>query len=319
MRRLDRLITAARLESENSGVVSSTAGITDEEFVQWANDAQDHLQNKIDVETYGPFAEETFIDVVANQEAYSMPARALLGDNISKLWYSDTGQTSDYYPLNRVGQEERNSSRFAYLPTKYIVRKNRILINPVPQKSITNGIRLDYAKALDRVDKRRAIVDAVTLDTVNRTITALSLDVSSTDPIFIAADVTVDDFISIVDRNGVIKMQNIPISAVNETTGDVTVISGFVYESGETIAVGDYVVSGQYATTHSRLPDSCEMYLIQYMVYRALMRDSASDSQARYDTILAPMIESLLSGFAELTNDVEHIPVLSNRFTRAFW
>jgi hypothetical protein len=59
----------------------------------------------------------------------------------------------------------------------------------------------------------------------------------------------------------------------------VTVDSDFTFASGETIAVGDYVVAGEYHSSHPSLPQQCERYLLAYMTWRALKRDSSYDSK----------------------------------------
>ena len=315
MRRLDKLITLARRESENSGDVSSTAGIPDDEFVQWANEGQEFLQNKVETIDHDIFAAEDFIDVVANQEAYEIDRRSMLKANIISCEFSYTGQAPDCVKLRRMTFQERDTSTIPLNPTHYIMRSGYILLNPIPTTSVTNGIRIVYAKKVDRIDRRRAVVDAVVLAT--NAITSLSLDVASTDPVFIAADVTVDDYICIVDRNGVVKMRNIPISAVNSTTGDVTVVPGFTFGVGETISVGDYVVAGKDTTTHSEFADNCEHFLVQWMVFKAFKRDSSDDAIGKEKEIEG-IWQAIIGQYADENNDVEYIPILNRRYFNAF-
>lgn len=312
MRRLDFLMTQARRESENDGDVTSSAGISDEELVQFANDAQDHLVSRIEKIVPDAFTEEYITNIVANQESYAFPEESLLKKNLDTVEYSYTGNLQDYVTLRKGTIQERDTSSVALNPYIYIVRGNSILINPIPSSSITNGLRINYSERPPRVDKRRGIVDSVTLNSVSRTITALSVDETETNPQFDTGNFLVDDYICIVNRDGIQQMKKIPIDGIN-SSGDITIAAGFVYESGETISVGDYVASGKFATTHSELPDLLERYLLRAMTWKLLHRDSSAD-QAFSKQELDEMEIDILEAYAALSNDIDYITILDDTF-----
>jgi hypothetical protein len=150
----------------------------------------------------------------------------------------------------------------------------------------------------------------VTLDTVNLEIDALTLDssfaVSLANALF---DET--DYITVVSKTGVIKMKSILIDSVDTSTGVVTVDTDFVYEDGETIEVGDYVVHGKYATTHSELPEICERYLLEFGYKRIFYRDSSQDWQIAHQELVQSRVD-IIDAIASMTSDVNYIPEIIN-------
>jgi hypothetical protein len=152
------------------------------------------------------------------------------------------------------------------------------------------------------------VVESVSLTT--NSITSLVLDVDDT---FFQDELVEENYISVVDKYGTIKMRRIPISAVSDTTGVVTIDAGFTFESGETIAVGDYVVRGYDNTTHPQLHDTCERYIIAYMVWKILKRDSSNDASSQ-ETEMAAAIGDIISGYAQPDGDVSLVPILDGQF-----
>ena len=108
-------------------------------------------------------------------------------------------------------------------------------------------------------------------------------------------------------------MREIPISAIDSSTGVVTVDAGFMYESGETIEVGDFAVRGKYSSTYSQLPDICEKYLLEYSNTRILMRDSSTDAEA-IAQILAKVQTTLQTAYAEPDSDPDYVAVLDGQW-----
>jgi len=305
MRRIDLLITQARRSSNNESF-NATAGISDEEFIQYVNDAQDRLQSLIGVRFPDLFQTEKTISSVLNQESYTVPDDAFLGSRIDLVEFSRTSQSEDYYFLKKSLLKERIPG-LTGSPEFYIRRSNAFLVYPAPDTS-GGSFRVTYQKTLPRLDKRRGTVSAVTLTT--NEISSLTLDTT----------VEIDDEellneeqVTIVDKYGVVKMRRIPITAINTTTGAVTVESGFEFESGETIEAGDYMLRGPESTTHSQLPNTCERYLIEYMNWRVSNRDSSNDA-IEQSQILANLEADIVASIQEPDGDVLGVPIINAEF-----
>jgi hypothetical protein len=191
-------------------------------------------------------------------------------------------------------------------PAYYIRQGSSVIMQPPPQ----NGgfLRMTYQKTIPVLDKKRGTVASATLG-VN-TITSLVLDTTTE---LDATALEEQNFITIVDKNGLVKMRYIPIDGVDSSTGVVTVSSGFVFESGETIEAGDYAVRGKYASTHSQLPDICEKYLLEYCNMRIFVRDSSTD-QAELAALMQKIEATLKQAFAEPDNDPDRIPIIDPSF-----
>ena len=308
MKRIDLLITRSRKTTENDNF-SDTQGIDDEEFLQYFNDGQDEIQSIIFNSFPDALQVETTISAIAGQEAYNIPSDAFLGNRVEVVEYSPTGNSSDYIMLKKGAKRERISG-VQSTPSYYIRRSKQILLQPQPQDS-SGLIRILYQKRVSRLDIRRATVSAVTLGASS--ITSLSFDTTS---LLDDSALLEEDRITIVGREGEVKMKNVLIDSINTSTGVVTVNSGFTFDSGETIAVGDYAVRGQDSTTHSQLPQITEKYLLEYANLRINMRDSSQDSGA-ISSLLQKIESTIKEAFSEPDGEVNYIPILDSQYLEA--
>lgn len=311
MKRFDLLINQTRSATENEEF-NATSGIDTEEFIRFGNDAQGLLQSSIQVYFPSLFQAEKTIQAVVNQEAYSVPDDAFLGSRIDLMEYSTSGNGRDYYVVFKGDQRERLPS-ISGTPSFYIRRSTEFLLEPKPQQAGT--IRVTYQKSLPDLDIRRAVVNAAVLDTSTNTITSLTLDTTQT---IDDTAILEQDYITIVDKDGVIKMRRIPVTAVSTTSGIVTVDPSFVFQDGETIPAGSYVCRGKESTTHSQLPDICERYLVGHMDWKILKRDS-SDNAAEQGQELQAMLQDILASFREPDGDVNLVPILDGQFLTTDW
>lgn len=304
MRNVSLLITASRRATENEEF-TDTAGIQDEEFLQYFNDGQEEIHSILNVAFPRILMAEKIISAVQGQEAYSIPSNAYLGTRIDFVEYSTTGVTTEYYPLKKGSLKERLNGQSSN-PSFYIRNGSNILIQPPPQSGGT--FRVTYQRTIPKLDKQRATVLSATL--AGSSITALTLDATQS----LDADALLEEnYICIVDKNGQVKMQGIPISAIDTSTGAVTIDPGFTFESGETISAGDFAVRGKYSATFSQLPDVCEKYLLEYVNTRILMRDSSTDADS-IAQILAKIQQTLQTAFAEPDSDPDYVPVLDGQY-----
>lgn len=304
MRRASQLITVIRRQSENVQI-DEDDGIEDEEVLQFMNDGQERLESAIIRTHEKAFAQDEFVDLVNDTEIYTLPFGTYINHNIITVDYSFTGRKSDYIPLRRGKLIERTS--FRGFPTLYIPRVREIIVNPIVDRSITDGLRITFNPKHPRMDKRRGIVAAVTL--TGSAVTNLVVDANSGTVTYDPSDFEEFDRISVVDLDGAQKMRNIPLDGAN-SNGTLTVRSSFTFQTGETISVGDFVVLGENSTTHLQMPQICEKYLIEYGTWKMFMRDSSTDSQEQRG-VVAALEKDIVDAFAEISSDVDRIPVIN--------
>lgn len=304
MRRVDLLITQARRDSNNIEFTDTT-GLSDDDFIAYANRAQDRLQSLLQQVYPDILQKEKEVDVVQNQEEYSVPSDAYLEIRTEQIDYSPTGKKEDYYTLDKGRLRERFSGN-ASNPFFYIRRSKTILLQPKPQQG--GKLRITYQKQIPRLDKRRGTIQSVT--TSGNQITSLVLDPT----------VNIDDqamlnegYITIIDKDGNVKMRSIPITGVNVTSGIVTVESGFEFEDGESAAAGQYVCSGAFASTNSELPDTCERYISEYMVFRAQRKDSNNDALEQSADLKA-IEDEIVASFSVPDRAITKIPIIDDTY-----
>lgn len=304
MRRIDLLITQVRRSTENEEFTADS-GISDEEILQYFNDAQDEIQNIIQSMFPDLFMKEQTIQAVVNTEAYDIPDDSLLGNRISMLEYSPSGLGRDFYPIKKGHKRERLNGDSGN-PSFYIRRNNQILVEPKPQQG--GVLRLFYQKQLPKLDIRRGQVLSVVL--TGSQITSLVLDTTQ-----LIDDMALleDNYDTVVDKDGIVHMRRIPVTAVSAGSGVVTVSPSFTFQSGETITAGDWILRGRESTTNSGLPDICEKYLLEYACTRLLMRDSSVDS-AELSALLSKVEQTIKTALGEPDGDIDLIPVIDTQF-----
>lgn len=312
MQRLELLIKRARAESLNKEY-SNVVGIPQEDFIAWANEAQDRLYSEAIKQHPMYFTAEEIIDSVSGQEAYDLPTSTYLS-HIEMVEYSVDGSELNYYRLDQAKLPERISYPTGN-PGYYIRRGKQILLVPAPQNGGTAKIRVTYVKKVPRLDVRRGIIQTVTASsTAVSALTITSASLASLDPYGELANY---NHLSVVDRDGNIKMAGLEYDSINTGTGVVTITGGsFTFGSGESIAVGDYIVIGERGCNRPDLPDSAERYLIQWMTFRAGFRDGSQRAQqqkALCDEILVDTIGS----FADIDHDISSVTIINTDYLDA--
>lgn len=296
MRLVDVLIKEIRRESDNEDY-SSTNGITDGEVVQFLNDAQDRLQSLISAAHPSVFLAEEELNLVANQESYTVTGNLLLGSRIHSVDYSHSGQTRDYVPLKQKTFKERyygNTGR----PQYYVRRNNSILLQPTPESSV-GTIRVTYEYRLKKLDFRRAVVSSTT-GTPLTAITVTSGDAS-------LANLIKGEYLTVVDEYGTQTATAIP-TGTGSTTSSI-VINSHTLPSGDSITANDFILFGDNSTSVSELSDICERYLICYAVWKLLRRDNSSEATS-WQGELAAMEQDIVDSYSEPDMDVKYIPIL---------
>ena len=304
MRQLEQLITASRRATNNLDF-SSSAGVQDEEFIQALNDAQEEIHSIINTTFPTILMKVVEKAVTIGIDSYSIPSDCYMGTRIDFIEYSPSGLVQDYYPIRKGSVKERINGQNGN-PAYYIRQGTDIIVQPAPQQG--GKLRITYQRTVPVLDIRRAQVSSVVLS--SNSITSLVLDTSVA---FDNLALEEQNFITIVDKNGVIKMQDIPVDGIDGNTGVVTVTSGFTFQTGETISQGDYALRGKYSSTNSQLPDVCEKYLLEYCNMRIFMRDSSTD-QAEVAALMQKIENTLKSAFSEPDNDPDRVAVISAEY-----
>lgn len=296
MRRVEQLITQIRRATENERI-GTNDGISDEEFIQVLNDGQEMCQSGIVRAHKKTFGKELIFSAPAT-ESRTLPLDVWARHRILTVEFSPDGREESYYRLKQGSLVERSTCRGQ--PLFYMLLNNKILFNPYPE---TGMFRIVYDPLLRRLDKRRAVIDAITLTTTQLTVLSLAI----TSP-FSASDYALFDELSIVGADGTVKMSGIPFDAVSAVNGNVTIRGGaFTFATGETGAIGDYVCLGVNASTTSALPDQCEKFLLAYSQRRIFDRDSSSDRTTMKEDE-SEMLGSIIQEFADVSGDIDEIP-----------
>lgn len=304
MRNLGLLITQARRATENVEF-SDTVGLSDNEFIQYANDAQDELEALISKVNSDCFLTSKVVSLSAGVDTYNIPSDALLGTKVAVVLFSPNGVEQNYRPLNQ-GRPSEMVGSFTGTPSFFVRLGTTIRLIPAPYSS-TATIKVHYVQKLPRLDVRAGKIASVSLSSTG--ITSLTLDTADT---IDRAKLLEEGYVTIVSPLGVVKMKAIPITDADETTGAVT-LGSFSFENGETAAAGDYLVRGPRSTSHSTLPDICERYILAYMQWRILKRDSSNDASEQMQE-LDMMKQSIQDAFAEPDLSVDGIAILDSQY-----
>lgn len=301
MRRVERIIDRIRRETENEEV-NATIGISDEEMLDYLNDAQDRVYAEV-VKTHPKFyLKELRESIPANQESYALPSKIYLGQ-ITLVEFSHTNRNEDFYRLRQAMMPERLSYPVGY-PTYYIRRNNELLFVPTP--GLSGGvIRLTYVERIPRLDKRRARVGAFT--TSGQELTSLTL---ATGELIDRDNLILENAMCVVDKDGNLIMENIRFTDIDAATGVVALDGTHVFSSTESITTDSYVVMGSYTTNKSLLQDITERYLASHLKFEVFDRDSAVALASSQKQKLDEMLAEIVASFADVSDDILEPPIL---------
>lgn len=305
---IDYLIDEVRESTENETFDSNT-GLTEEEILKFLNQAQHRLHSKIVAQHPQVFTEEEEFTVTSDTESYSLEHNAFLGNKITAVEFSSTGNSSDYYRLDRITPHNRNTGAEGD-PDSYFTRSGRVYLVPTPTTS-TGKLRITFTRRVKGLDKRRGSIKAVT--TSGSTITNLEINYVNGTTVD-STQLAKHTRFCVVNKYGDIKMKNILLSAIaSSATYDatLTVDSSFAFESGETITTSDYIVSGDYTTTHSEFSPEVERYLQTFAEWKILKRDSSVDSAEALQELTA-LEQDIIESYAEISEDIVQIPEIND-------
>lgn len=258
MRRTELLINEARL-STNTADINAISTALCQQYLNRINSYLEDILFLVNDEN-DLFMKDWEFNLVAGTDEYTLPidiyAKSSI-DNVAVSFLNGLSQT--FLPLKKVSRKQRG---FTF---GYFVQGNQIVFTPKPQSPLR--IKTSYQQKLPSLSARIGKISSFTTSTIVLTdyISGLS---------------SLDDFICIVDANGIILNKStdvngntvfVPITLISDSSGTLTL-------SSTTGAVNNaYVVSGRYASSHSQIPDECEKYLITALERMIQYRQSSSD------------------------------------------
>lgn len=295
---VERIIERARRQTLNEVDSNDTAaGLSDEHFLDYINDALYRVQSILVPVAPEFFETSEIISLVANQREYNLSGDAFLGGHEVHVEYSDTGALDDYYPISRGTYFDISSERIDG-PCRYYVRDAKILLGPTPSSG-TGKVRCTYVRTIDRADKRRATI-ASNNDT---TITV------NDDSVLDIATINNADYICIVNKFGVVQNYALPVTSASGTTVNGTF-------TGLTFSAGDYIVTGKYASSHIDGPSNWERYITKYACREILANQDSSVDVQQSDVLLAGMEADIMNAALHAMNSgVQYVPVVNSFYT----
>ena len=285
MRRVEDLIDEIRKATENelptAGDVT-LGGLTDESIVHLLNRSQERLFSRLMLKYPTNFIKIASQNVTNGTEAYTLGTDNFLDSQIISVeWmYNDS---TDFKRLGKATFHSRYTDTNGD-PLWYIVQNNTILLNPIPDETKTNGLRITYYRMPRTIDKRRGYITTATKS--GTTLTSLTMADPST---LLAKDADLDvagnavltevDYICIVDKDGASILDGIAVDSYNTSTRVLTMSSGVTTAIAAATLQNNYIVMGKSATSHSEFPENYERYLTAY-VEQAILRRDGNDVEA---------------------------------------
>jgi len=251
MRRFDLLVQEVRDGSDTNDI--NTYSIY--ELMRYFNDGQRLIQKIIHTANSGTSIFNTFLD----QDIQVNGVVPLPVDMYAKSAINSVGFIRDngyFSKLSKFDYAEFDNFYGYAIIDDYIV---------VPEKNTSSRIRINYVYQLPVMSYRLGKIDSI--DLVNNILTVSGASIIS-DTSF---DKRYEKF-SVVDKNGVQKATNL---ILDEFLGLSLDFDSSADLSG--VSVGDYVVCGKSGTSHGKLPDECEPFLMSYVQRRVKDKISSSD------------------------------------------
>lgn len=285
----------------DSATSTAQRGIQTQTMVDLINEALEVVHGIMFDNDTQAYVKTTTANISADTESVTIPTDAFLGLNVLSVEYKYGSESGDYRKLKKKTIHQRDTSSTGE-PQEYSQRENTILLSPVPTSAVTDGLRITYEYQLPEVDVRRGKVSAVD-DGSNPT--SITITDKSLGDIALAVSDLSGTYITVVDKDGTQQMKSIPVSSYNSSTGVIT-LGSFTPDSGEAVAVNDYVVVGSSASSHSPYPRAVTPYIQEYVkraVYELIGHPMAGTSERK----LFQLQQRLESMFAGWETDIQYI------------
>jgi len=302
--RIDQLASKIRRYTGTQSYVDSATGVSQvglqtQSIVDSLNEALQSLHAIIYNVAPGFFIKTDNIDVVLNTEQYTLPDDVYLVTSVLLVEYLYS--TGNYIPLKKNAKNKRAPTNVTGIPYGYIQHYNKLLLNPLPSQSITDGLRVTYEYTIPEVDIRRGKISAY--DSASNP-TSITITENTGANLAFGSDGP-PEYISVVDKDGTIQMDSIFVSSYSSSSGVLTV--SVSASAGEAIAAGDYVVVGKYASSHPQIPIMCQQYLIDsaiYNIYNSIGHPALAGAAER----LIASSKKVAENMADAQRDIFPIP-----------
>jgi hypothetical protein len=277
MRRLELLINEARL-STNTTDIASVSPLLLQGYMNRISSYMEDLLFLVNDENDLFVSDYTF-QLVPGQDEYSLPTNIYAKSSIDNLAVSFlNGLSNTYLPLKKVSRKQQG---FTF---GYFVREDKIVLTPRPTSAL--NMKMAYVRKLPTMGIRGGTVASTTPTTI--TITN-----------YITGFEGLSDYISIVDSAGTILVSNLQFTYLSNVFTVATTVG---------IPNGSYVISGQYASSHSQLPNECEKYLITALERMIQYRQSSPDIKVS-QLFTSEELETIKEVFADNSYDDAKPPV----------
>lgn len=309
MKSVDKIVTAVRLRTRNqdytydSATGIYTSGISTDLFLQFINDAQDHLQAILFDCASSLFITSEILNLVDGTAEYKPAVSVYGGVGYISVHANSASNTTDFgSPLRMCTPRElRDIKAF---PSEWTPVSGYVRLSPIPASS-SGCVRARFYGELDDLDIRRGKVSG--------TPTGVSVVLAATGPVPDQYALENADVICISDAVGNIMLRNGIVASY--TTGTKTIalaanVSTYL-ATGYTLAslANGYVTIGENSTTNSKLPNNCERYLRTYC-HKRIMTVDESNTSIEEDEELKKIETALQAVYAIENRDVGEIPTL---------
>ncbi|MCK9370532.1 hypothetical protein M0R04_11530 [Candidatus Dojkabacteria bacterium] len=312
---IDYVISDVRKNTDNEEF-NSEVGYSNEEIVRFINDGRNRLHARIVAQHSSAFVEEYEVSVTNDVESYNMPYNAYLGNKVSNVEYSRTGLSDDYYSLKRESHKLRRPSGNGH-PNAYSLKANKIYLSATPNNS-TGKLRISFVVAPKQLNKRRGQIIA-TSECSDSLSAPTFININFIDATYDETELNRDTHFCVVDKYGNLKMSNVILSSVGDAgiTVDLTsyeavlnIDSSTVFNTGDVIAQGDYIVPGKYSSSHIDEVDSIRRYIRTFAEVEVLMRDSSIDTN-QAQQMLGTIEKEIVDSYADTSDDIDYIPEIN--------
>ncbi len=283
LKRVDFLLQDARVLASATDF-GTNYGIQNDFLLIQLTNAKYELQKAItatQAECFAGYKEYT----CAGATSYSMPSDAFANNLLYMVEYSPTGLSTDYYELdlNYVRPPGKSGT-----PSYYMLDADIIYPDYAPS---SGKLRLRYEKTLYNLDIRRGVVS--TYVAVGDNIQSITL-YDAGNPVPDDTKLAAAEYVCISDRNGNMTIRNVPVDSYDATYKRITVVSGWLADTGWSMPSPAYVTCGADTITHPQGPLMFEQYYVEYMrweIEKSRGSMDAEDANKKLDSILASIVE----------------------------
>lgn len=307
MRDIKYILEDIRESTENTQFSENT-GISDRELLLSLNEGLQYLQSEI-VKRGSKIFVKDYVTTVGGNRRVDLPNDTYLNARVVDVDYRRQS-TNNWSRVNPSIFDLRERYVHKGTPETYTRRTGYISLDPEPD---SGEIRIAYIYKLPSADLQRAVVLSSDLDNVNFKINNLFLDLDNPD-VGVNFDVLKrNPYITICDMYGNIKMNNILVRSLDEDTGEIIINPDFIFEEGQLIEAGDYVLSGKNASNFLYIDDHLERFLRIYVETKVFKREGSSEYVASVQS-LQTILNDIVEMYADISDDVYLIPDINEDF-----